>query len=93
MEGCPTSPNRGVASHNGEGDFKNAIGGVAIVRLTREFPSNFEELYLLSRERVDTEYKFLNRLSADKVFLHDALDHFCRTNRRGGGSFQQRTLL
>ncbi len=42
----------------------------------REVPSNFEETYLLSRERVDAENKFLNRLSADQVFLNDALDHF-----------------
>ena len=32
----------------------------------------------LPRERVDAEYKFLNRLSADEVFLHDTLNHFRR---------------
>jgi hypothetical protein len=35
-------------------------------------------VWLLPRERVDSEYKFLNRHSADEVFLHDTLDHFRR---------------
>jgi hypothetical protein len=48
------------------------------VRLTPEVPSKFGALYLLSRERVDSEYKFLNRLSADQVLLNDTLDHLRR---------------
>jgi len=64
----------GVVVHGLRG--RVSAGGV---HLKSKLPTGQpQQMESLGPERIDTEYKFFNRLSADQVFLHDALDHFRR---------------